>query len=72
MYYYYYYYWFYMIIDIDLMMMTKTEISPQFSSRAEIVYWPVACATATTDIPWHMPFWNGKCRSETVTAVLKR
>ena len=41
-------------------------------SRAEIVYWPVACATATTDIPWHMPFWNGNCRSETVTTVLKR
>jgi hypothetical protein len=37
---------------------------------AEIVYWPVACATATTDIPWHMPFRNGNCRSGgTVTAI---
>ena len=53
----------------------KKAVERQFEpgdSRAEIVYWPVACATATTDIPWHMPFWNGNCRSETVTTVLKR
>uniref|UniRef100_A0A8C5FLV0 NACHT domain-containing protein n=1 Tax=Gadus morhua TaxID=8049 RepID=A0A8C5FLV0_GADMO len=31
---------------------------------AKFVYWPVACATATTDVPRHMPFRNGNCRSQ--------
>ena len=39
------------------------------SSSAEIVYWPVACDTTTTDIPWHMPFRISNCRSGTATAV---